>query len=192
MTIMWTWRKGVRLLREKTSRQDVPLDQFIAAVERKSEHAPVVVPGTAIFLTATPDTTPAVLLHNIKHNHVLHEHNVILTIKTARVPYVPEKDRYSLTKISERFSKLELRFGFMDEQDVSRALAHCRREGFKFQIMSTSFYLGRRKLVADPQSGLPRWQDKLFIAMADSAIDPTDYFNLPPNRVVELGEQVII
>ncbi|RVL94201.1 potassium transporter Kup [Sinorhizobium meliloti] len=192
MTIMWTWRKGVRLLREKTSRQDVPLDQFIAAVERRSEHAPVVVPGTAIFLTATPDTTPAVLLHNIKHNHVLHEHNVILTIKTARVPYVPEKDRYTLTKVSERFSKLELRFGFMDEQDVSRALAHCRKEGFKFQIMSTSFYLGRRKLVADPQSGLPKWQDRLFIAMADSAIDPTDYFNLPPNRVVELGEQVII
>jgi KUP system potassium uptake protein len=192
MAIMWTWRKGVRLLREKTSRLEVPLDQFIAAVERKSEHAPVEVPGTAIFLTATPDTTPAVLLHNIKHNHVLHRHNVILTIKTARVPYVPEKDRYTLTKLSDRFSKLELRFGFMDDQNVSRALARCRKEGFKFEIMATSFYLGRRKLVADPESGMPKWQDRLFIAMADSAIDPTDYFHLPPNRVVELGEQMII
>jgi KUP system potassium uptake protein len=189
---MWTWRRGVALLREKTARLEVPLDQFIAAVERKSEHAPVEVPGTAIFLTATPETTPSVLLHNIKHNHVLHEHNVILTIKTARVPYVAEKDRYTLTKLSDRFSKLELRFGFMDDQNVSRALARCRKEGFKFEIMSTSFYLGRRKLVADPASGMPRWQDRLFIAMADSAIDPTDYFHLPANRVVELGEQVII
>ncbi|MQX40772.1 potassium transporter Kup [Sinorhizobium meliloti] len=192
MTIMWTWRKGVRLLREKTARYDVPLDQFIAMVQRRSEHGPVEVPGTAIFLTATPDTTPAVLLHNIKHNHVLHRHNVILTIKTARVPYVPEKDRYTLVKLSDRFSKLELRFGFMDDQNVSRALARCRKEGFKFEIMTTSFYLGRRKLVADPQSGMPKWQDRLFITMADSAIDPTDYFHLPPNRVVELGEQMII
>ncbi|WP_457661195.1 potassium transporter Kup [Sinorhizobium medicae] len=192
MTVMWTWRKGVSLLREKTARQDIPLSQFMAMVERKSEHAPVQVPGTAIFLTATPDTTPAVLLHNIKHNHVLHQHNVILTIKTARVPYVPEKDRYTITKLSDRFSLLELRFGFMDDQNVSRALARCRKEGFRFEIMSTSFYLGRRKLIADPQSGLPQWQDKLFIAMADSAIDPTEYFHLPPNRVVELGEQVVI
>ncbi|MQX49818.1 potassium transporter Kup [Sinorhizobium medicae] len=192
MTTMWTWRKGVSLLREKTARQDIPLSQFMAMVERKSEHAPVEVPGTAIFLTATPDTTPAVLLHNIKHNHVLHQHNVILTIKTARVPYVPEKDRYTIEKLSDRFSLLELRFGFMDDQNVSRALARCRKEGFKFEIMSTSFYLGRRKLIAAPQSGLPQWQDKLFIAMADSAIDPTEYFHLPPNRVVELGEQVVI
>ena len=192
ITMMWTWRKGIGLLREKTARQDIPLNQFITMVERKSEHAPVDVPGTAIFLTATPDTTPAVLLHNIKHNHVLHQHNVIMTIKTARVPYVPEKDRYTITKLSDRFSLLELRFGFMDNQNVSRALARCRKEGFKFEIMSTSFYLGRRKLIADPQSGLPQWQDKLFIAMADSAIDPTEYFHLPANRVVELGEQVII
>ncbi|AIM01748.1 potassium transporter Kup [Sinorhizobium meliloti] len=192
ITMMWTWRKGVSVLREKTARQDIPLNQFMAIVERKSEHAPVQVPGTAIFLTATPDTTPAVLLHNIKHNHVLHQHNVIMTIKTARVPYVPEKDRYTITKLSDRFSLLELRFGFMDDQNVSRALARCRKEGFRFEIMSTSFYLGRRKLIADPQSGLPQWQDKLFIAMADSAIDPTEYFHLPANRVVELGEQVII
>ncbi len=192
MTMMWTWRKGVKLLRDKTARQEIPLSQFIAAVERRSEHAPVIVPGTAIFLTATPDTTPAVLLHNIKHNHVLHQHNVILTIRTARVPYVREKDRFTITKLSDRFSKLELRFGFMDEQNVSQALAHCRKAGFKFEIMTTSFYLGRRKLIADPNSGMPLWQDKLFIALADSAIDPTDYFHLPANRVVELGEQVII
>ncbi|PJR16023.1 potassium transporter Kup [Sinorhizobium meliloti] len=192
ITMMWTWRKGIGLLREKTARQDIPLNQFITMVERKSEHAPVDVPGTAIFLTATPETTPAVLLHNIKHNHVLHRNNVILTIRTAKVPYVPEKERYTITKLSDRFSLLELRFGFMDDQNVSKALARCRKEGFKFDIMSTSIYLGRRKLIADSQSGLPQWQDRLFIAMADSAIDPTEYFHLPANRVVELGEQVII
>ncbi|NRP74921.1 Low affinity potassium transport system protein kup [Ensifer psoraleae] len=192
MAMMWTWRKGVRLLREKTTRSEVPLSQFIAAVERKFEHAPLGVPGTAFFLTATPDTTPAVLLHNIKHNHVLHEHNVILTIKTASVPYVAEKDRYTLNKLSKRFTELELRFGFMDDQNVSRALAHCRKEGFKFEIMTTSFYLGRRKLVPDPNSGMPKWQDRLFIGMAGSAIDPSDHFHLPANRVVEIGEQVII
>ncbi|MBP1884530.1 potassium transporter Kup [Sinorhizobium mexicanum] len=192
MTLMWTWRTGVRLVREKTSRQDVPLEQFITAIERKSEHAPVDVPGTAIFLTATPDTTPGVLLHNLKHNHVLHEQNVILTIKTAKVPYIPETNRYTLTKLTDRFSRLELRFGFMDDPNVSRALARCRKEGFRFEIMTTSFYLGRRKLVSDPLSGMPKWQDKLFIAMAESAIDPTDYFHLPANRVVEMGEQVII
>lgn len=192
MALMWTWRKGVRLLREKTTRSEVPLNQFIAAIERKSEHAPVLVPGTAIFLTATPDTTPAVLLHNIKHNHVLHQHNVVMSVKTARVPYVPEEDRYSLTRLSDRFSRLEVRFGFMDDQNVSRALARCRKEGFKFEIMTTSFYLGRRKLVADPNSDMPKWQDRLFMAMAGSAADPTEYFHLPANRVVELGEQVII
>ncbi len=129
ITMMLTWRKGVSLLREKTARHDIPLSQFMAMVERKSEHAPVDVPGTAVFLTATPDTTPAVLLHNIKHNHVLHQHNVIMTIKTARVPYVPEKDRYTITQLSDRFSLLELRFGFMDDQNVSRALARCRKGG---------------------------------------------------------------
>ncbi|WP_085033686.1 potassium transporter Kup [Ensifer aridi] len=192
MALMWTWRKGVRLLREKTTRSEVPLNQFIAAIGRKSEHAPVLVPGTAIFLTATPDTTPAVLLNNIKHNHVLHQHNVVMSVKTARVPYVPEEDRYSLTRLSDRFSRLEVRFGFMDDQNVSRALARCRKEGFKFEIMTTSFYLGRRKLLADPNSDMPKWQDRLFMAMAGSATDPTAYFHLPANRVVELGEQVII
>ncbi|CCF01137.1 Putative potassium transporter protein (plasmid) [Sinorhizobium fredii HH103] len=143
-------------------------------------------PGTAIFLTATPDTTPAVLLHNIKHNHVLHEHNVILTIKTARVPYVAENDRYTLKKLSERFTALELRFGFMDDQNVSRALAHCRKEGFKFEIMTTSFYLGRRKLVPDPNSGSrsgrtgssSRWRDRRSIPPTTSIYPPTASWKL--------------
>ncbi len=192
MILMWTWRKGTLLLREKAARNDVPLETFIASVERKSEHAPAEVPGTAVFLTSVPDKTPAVLLHNIKHNRVLHARNVILTIKTAAVPFVRKSERFKITELSERFTRIELTFGFMDTQNVSQALALCKKAGFKFEIMSTSFFLGRRKLIPDPNSGLPKWQDRLFITMAGTAIDPADYFNLPPNRVVELGEQVVI
>lgn len=192
MILMWTWRKGTLILREKATRNEIPLEGFIAAIERNSEHAPAQVPGTAVFLTSVPDKAPGVLLHNIKHNRVLHAHNVILTIKTASVPFVRERDRFVINRLSERFTRIELTFGFMDTQNVSKALALCKKAGFKFEIMSTSFFLGRRKLIADPNSGLPGWQDKLYIAMASAAIDPADYFSLPPNRVVELGEQVVI
>ena len=192
MIIMWTWRRGSLILREKTARNDIPLATFIASIEKKSDHAPAAVPGTAVFLTSVPDKTPAVLLHNIKHNHVLHEQNVVLTIKTADVPYVPPAKRIELTRLSERFIRLEITFGFMDDQNVSKALALCKKAGFKFEIMQTSFYVGRRNLISDPNSGLPNWQDKLYIALSGIGIDPSDYFRLPANRVVELGEQVTI
>jgi KUP system potassium uptake protein len=192
MIMMWTWRKGTLLLREKTARNDIALEKFIASIERKSTHAPAEVPGTAVFLTSVPDKVPGVLLHNIKHNHVLHTQNVILTIKTAGIPIVPESARVTITKLSERFIALELKFGFMETPNVSKALGLCKKAGFKFEIMSTSFYIGRRKLIGDPNAGLPNWQDKLFIAMAEFAIDPSDYFHLPANRVVEIGEQVVI
>ncbi len=191
MLIMWTWTRGSQVLKEKTARHDIPLDTFIRSIE-KSQHPPVTVPGTAVFLTSVGDKAPAVLLHNIKHNHVLHEKNVILTVQTSEKPYVPDDDRVTLTKISDRFSKLELCFGFMDEPNVSRALGLCKKAGFKFEIMQTSFYLGRRTLIADPNAGLPRWQDDLYIALSGLGIDPSTYFKLPANRVVEIGEQVTI
>jgi KUP system potassium uptake protein len=192
MVMMWTWKKGTLLVREKAARSEIPLMPFIASIERKSDHSPVQVPGTAIFLTSLTDMAPGVLLHNLKHNRVLHARNVILNIKTAPRPYVPEAERVTIEKLSERFIKIQLLFGFMEDQDVSRALPLCRKAGFDFEIMSTSFYVGRRKLVGDPNTGLPAWQDRLFIAMAGFAIDPSDYFQLPSNRVVELGEQMVI
>ena len=149
-------------------------------------------PGTAIFLTSDPESAPAALLHNLKHNHVLHDKNVILTIRTTNKPRVSQEHRYTVEKISDRFSRVELRFGFMEAQNVSQALAALRKTGLKFDIMSTSFYLGRRKLVPDAKSGMPQWQDRLFIALANAAADPSDYFRLPANRVVELGSHVII
>jgi KUP system potassium uptake protein len=190
--IMWTWRRGTAILMEKTRHTDIPLAAFVSSIERKSEHSPASVPGTAIFLTSDPESAPAALLHNLKHNHVLHDKNVILTIRTINKPRVSPDDRYTVEKISERFSRVELRFGFMESQNVSQALAALRKSGLKFDIMSTSFYLGRRKLVPDAKSGMPHWQDRLYIALANAATDPSDYFRLPANRVVELGSHVII
>ncbi|WP_337266237.1 potassium transporter Kup [Oryzifoliimicrobium ureilyticus] len=190
--VMWTWRRGTAILTERTRHTDIPLASFISAIERKSDHSPAQVPGTAIFLTSTPDSAPAALLHNLKHNHVLHEKNVILTIKTVNKPRVHAAERYSVEKISERFSKVELNFGYTESQNVSQALAALRKSGLKFDIMSTSFYLGRRKLVPDAKSGMPYWQDRLYIALANAAANPSDYFRLPANRVVELGSHVII
>jgi KUP system potassium uptake protein len=192
VVIMWTWRRGTKILHDKTRHTDIPLPSFVKSIERKSAHAPVEVPGTAIFLTSDPESTPAALLHNIKHNHVLHAQNFILTIRTANTPIVPKEERVSARVISERFSLLEMNFGYMETQNVSQALGLFRKTGLKFDIMSTSFYLGRRKLVPDAQSGMPYWQDRLFIALANAAIDPSDYFRLPTNRVVELGSHVII
>jgi KUP system potassium uptake protein len=190
--IMWTWKRGSSILFEKTRKVDVPLAMFAPMVERRSENAPVLVPGVAIFLTSDPETAPAALLHNIKHNHVLHEKNVILTVHTVNKPRVSREDRVRITPLSERFTLIEMRFGFMQTHNVSQSLARLRKEGFKFDIMSTSFYLGRRKLIPGAESGMPMWQDRLFIALANSATDPSDYFRLPANRVVELGSQVII
>jgi len=190
--IMWTWRRGTAILMEKTRHTDIPLSSFVSSIERKSDHSPAHVPGTAIFLTSDPESAPAALLHNLKHNHVLHDKNVILTIRTTNKPRVAQEDRYSVEKVSERFSRVELRFGFMESQNVSQALATLRKTGLKFDIMSTSFYLGRRKLVPDAKSGMPHWQDRLYIALANAATDPSDYFRLPANRVVELGSHVII
>ncbi|QFI65314.1 potassium transporter Kup [Sinorhizobium alkalisoli] len=192
IVIMWTWKRGTEILHAKTRHIEVPLATFIKSLERKSEHAPVSVPGTAIFLTSDPGSTPAALLHNLKHNHVLHQQNFILTVRTANTPRVPKEERVNVRQLSERFTLLEMKFGFMETQNVSQALGLFRKSGIKFDIMSTSFYLGRRKLVPDAESGMPYWQDRLFIALANAAIDPSDYFRLPTNRVVELGSQVII
>jgi KUP system potassium uptake protein len=192
IVIMWTWRRGTRILFDKSRKMHIPLDAFVKSIEKKSDHGPLEVPGTAIFLTSDPKSTPAALLHNLKHNHVLHSQNIILTIRTQNRPRVPLEERGKIERMSEHFQLLELNFGFMETQNVSQALAHLRKTGLKFDIMSTSFYLGRRKLIADANSGMPGWQDRLFIALAGAATDPSDYFRLPANRVVELGAHVSV
>jgi KUP system potassium uptake protein len=184
-----TWQRGTRLLANKTRRIEVPLDTLRHSLEKKPPHA---VPGTAVFLTSDPDFAPTALLHNLKHNKVLHEHNVILTIVTADTPRVPEEDRVQMTQISPRFIRVALRFGYMETPNVPKGLAIARKHGWQFDIMSTSFFLSRRSLKPAAQSGMPRWQDRLFILLARSANDATDFFQIPTGRVVEVGTQVTI
>jgi KUP system potassium uptake protein len=150
------------------------------------------VPGTAVFLTSHPEFAPTALMHNLKHNKVLHEHNVILTIITTDTPRVQEEDRVTISPISPRFSRVALKFGYMETPNVPKALAIARRHGWHFDIMSTSFFLSRRALKPATHSALPRWQDRLFIALARSASDATDFFQIPTGRVVEVGTQVTV
>ena len=149
-------------------------------------------PGTAVFLTSDPTSAPTSLLHNLKHNKVLHEHNVILTINTADTPRVPDDERVQMTQLSPLFARVELNFGFMETPNVPQALAIARKHGWQFDIMSTSFFLSRRALKPAAHSGMPRWQDHLFIGLAKSASDATDFFHIPTGRVVEVGTQVTI
>jgi len=187
--MIWTWRRGSAILTSKTRGEEVPLRDLIKSLERRPPH---VVKGTAVFLTSDPNFVPTSLLHNLKHNKVLHEHNVILTIETAQTPRVDLAERVRMETISEKFATVRLRFGFMESPNVPRALAVARKLGWQFDIMSTSFFVSRRKLKPSAQSGMPLWQDRLFIAMSRSANDATDYFQIPTGRVVEVGTQVTI
>jgi KUP system potassium uptake protein len=189
LLVMLTWRRGTSILQAKTRRTEVPLEALLGSLEKKPPH---VVPGTAVFLTSDPDFAPSALLHNLKHNKVLHERNVILTIVTANTPRVPEADRVKIKPVSERFRCVALTFGYMESPNVPKALAIARKLGWQFDIMSTSFFLSRRSLKPAADSGLPHWQDRLFIALARSASDATDFFHIPTGRVVEVGTQVTV
>ena len=184
-----TWRRGTNILISKTRRTEVPLDTLFRSLEKKP---PYVVPGTAVFLTSDPEFAPTALLHNLKHNKVLHENNVILTIITADTPRVPEEERVRITPMSRHFSRVSLKFGYMEQPNVPKALAIARKHGWQFDIMSTSFFLSRRALKPSTKSGMPSWQDHLFIALARSASDATDFFQIPTGRVVEVGTQVTV
>jgi KUP system potassium uptake protein len=187
--IILTWRRGTALLINKTRRTEVPLDTLFRNLEKKPPH---IVPGTAVFLTSDPEFSPTALLHNLKHNKVLHENNVILTVITADTPRVPEEERVKMTPLSPHFTRVSLKFGYMEQPNVPKALAIARKLGWQFDIMSTSFFLSRRSLKPSPQSGMPGWQDHLFIALARSASDATDFFQIPTGRVVEVGTQVAV
>lgn len=189
MVLIWTWRRGAAILVVKTRRTEVPLRDLLRSLEKRPPH---VVKGTAVFLTSDPNFVPTALLHNLKHNKVLHEQNVIVTIETAHTPRVELSERIRLEKTGERFALARLRFGYMETPNVPRALAEARRLGWPFDIMSTSFFVSRRSLKPAKQSGMPRWQDHLFIALSRSANDATDYFQIPTGRVVEVGTQVTI
>jgi KUP system potassium uptake protein len=187
--IMYTWRRGTRLLAQKTRRVEVPFAPLIKSLE---DRPPYIVPGTAVFLTSDPEFAPTALLHNLKHNKVLHEQNVILTIINEDIPRVALKDRVEMAPISDKFMQLVLHFGFMERPNVPKSLAVARKQGWQFDIMSTSFFLSRRSVRPDPRSGMPPWQDRLYIFLAHNADDASSYFQLPTDRVVEIGTQVTV
>jgi KUP system potassium uptake protein len=189
MTIMYTWRRGSRLLVQKTRKSETPLDFLVSRLEKKP---PIRVPGTAVFLTSDPDFAPTALMHSLKHYKVLHEKNVILTVETADTPRVDPAERVRIEPVGQTFSRVRLRFGFMETPNIPNALAIARKLGWQFDIMSTSFFLSRRTLKPAAHSGMPRWQDRLFIALTRWANDATDYYKIPTGRVVEVGTQVTV
>src|SRR6266853_944746 len=189
MLLMYTWRRGSRLLFEKSRKLEFPLAELVAMLEKRP---PQRVSGTAVFLTSDPVSAPTALMHSLKHYKVLHEKNVILTIETAPTPRIPQAERVRIEPVGQTFSRVTLRFGYMERPNVPNALGIARKLGWQFDIMSTSFFVSRRKLRPAARSGMPQWQDRLFISLARAANDATDYFQIPTGRVVEVGTQVTI
>jgi KUP system potassium uptake protein len=187
MLVIVTWRRGARILFEKTRRLEVPLIDLVRSLEKKPPHR---VPGTAVFLTGDPQSAPTALLHSLKHYKVLHERNVVLTVETADSPRVAEDDRVRIEALSPSFSRLAIRYGFMESPNVPKALALARQLGWTFDIMSTSFFLSRRNLRPAAMEGVAWWLDRVFVALARSANDATSYFQIPSERVVEIGTRV--
>jgi KUP system potassium uptake protein len=189
IVIMLTWRRGAAILAAKTRRLETPIVSLIESLEKSPK---LRVPGTAVFLTAAPESAPTALLHSLKHYKVLHTNNVILTIITESVPRVAVPDRVEMEPLGGSFQRVVLHFGFMEAPNVPKALAIARKLGWAFDIMSTSFFLSRRVVRPDPRSVIPIWQDRLFIFLAQNADDASSYFQLPTDRVVEIGTQVSV
>src|SRR4051794_38541116 len=187
--MIWTWRRGAAILTAKTRRIEVPLADLIKSLEKRPPH---IVKGTAGFLTSHPSFVPTALMHNLKHNKVLHEHNVILTIETAQTPRVDPAERVKMETISEKFSTVRLRFGFMESPNVPKALVIARKLGWQFDIMATSFFVSRRSAKPSAQSGMPPLAGHPFIRPGRAGEQATDYFQIPTGRVVEVGTQVTI
>ena len=186
-TLLTTWKRGRAILAERLSKETIPLDAFIASI---AATPPVRVPGTAVFLTTTEGRVPPALLHNLKHNKVLHERVVLLTLKTRDVPAVPLAERLRIEELGCDFRTIEASYGFMEDQDIPTLLEDCGRRGAPFDLMDTSFFVSRETLIASVAPGMALWREKLFVSMAKNATKAIEYFNIPTNRVVELGTQI--
>lgn len=187
--VMVAWWRGTQRVAARLHKQAIPLASFVHSMRHSSVH---VIPGTAFFLTPDAGVVPSALLHNLKHNRVLHDQTVLLTVETLRVPYATLDERAAYQVLDGHFAVLTLRFGFMETPNVSRAMVHARRAGLKFDVMASTFFLGRRRPVASGPSGLGLMLDRIYSALSRISADPTDFFHLPRDRVVELGERVAI
>jgi KUP system potassium uptake protein len=188
--MMWTWLRGSAHVLSQARRDAVSIDTLMTTIQKSKRVKEVA--GTAVFLTADPDFAPAALLHNLKHNQVVHTQNLIVGVTMANTPYVEEEDRLVITPLNDRFTRINLIFGYMEETNVPKALALARRMGVKYDIMSTSFFLNRRSFKPGRKQGLPVWQEKIFLSLTRNAADATSFYRLPVNRVIELGQQLVI
>ena len=187
--LIWSWVRGTHHVKRKASDSAISLVKLIAMLDKSK---PMSVPGTAVFLTQDPDTAPSALLHNLKHNRVLHGQNFIVTVKVANIPIVSDDKKIVMERLSEKFVRVIMTFGYMETPNVPRALSLARKRGEKFDIMTTSFFLNRRTFRSARHQGLPFWQERIFISLSKSAADATAFYCLPSNRVVEMGQQMAI
>ncbi len=186
-TVMLTWKRGREILFEKLNSETMPLNLFVNSIGAGSIH---IIEGTAIFMTGTHKSVPHALLHNIKHNKILHERNVLLTLHTKDIPVVDHQDRLKIEQISPHFWLITGQYGFKEQPDVPELLALCASYGLTFDMMETSFFLSRERLIPRVEGGMAPWRELLFVAMSRNSASATDFFQIPTNRVVELGTQI--
>jgi KUP system potassium uptake protein len=186
-TLMSTWKRGRGVLRERLEETGLPLELFLPDLETNKLPR---VPGTAVFMAGDPRGTPLALLHNVKHNKVVHEMNVLLTLATEDVPYVPEPERATVKPLGQGFFRVVAHHGFMDLPDVPRLLRQVRSAALPIDLERTSYFLGRERVIPAGRSGMARWREWLFSVLSQNAQSATSFFRIPPNQVVELGAQV--
>jgi KUP system potassium uptake protein len=187
--IVYTWVRGSTSLSRATRKGEADLEWLVRKLDAKPPHR---VPGTAVFLTGDPTAAPTSLMHNLKHNRVLHERNIILTIKTEDTPRVPRHERIEIDRVADTFIRVIAHYGFMETPSVPKIIEHCRRKDLNIDISATSFFLSRRSLKTTMKSEMPGWQERFFIWLAGRAEDATEYFRIPSDRVVEVGTQVMV
>ena len=187
--VMTTWKKGRRILNERIQTEARPLEEFLEEMERRP---PTRVPGTAIFMNGNASRTPPALLHNLEHNKVLHERVLFLTVKTKQVPFVAPEERVEVEPLGNGFHRLKVFYGFMEDPDIPKVLENLRMPGFAYVPQDTTYFLGRETIIASKRPGMALWREKIFSIISHNATSATAYFCIPPDRVVEMGEQIEI
>jgi KUP system potassium uptake protein len=186
-TLMTTWKTGRRLVAERLTARAFPLEDFVTAV---TANPPARVPGTAVFMTAQPTGTPAALVHNLRYNKVLHQHVVVLSVRTAQRPYVAAGDRVDAQSLGHGVYNVRAEYGFMEGPNVPEVLDLARAKGVEVDLEDVTYFLGRETIIVTRHRGMAMWRERLFVLMARNAVRAITYFHLPPERVVELGVQV--
>ena len=186
-TVLTTWKRGRKLLFDEVASLTVPLQAIIDDVDNMPR-----VSGTAVFLTPMGDGAPSAMLHNLKHNHVLHERNVLLTVVVEDKPYVTRGNRFLINDLGKNFFRVRLFYGFMQTPDIPLALELCGSQGLSFDMMTTSFFVSRALIVSSPKPGMAKWRERLYVALSKNAMNATDFFKIPANRVIEMGTRIEI